>query len=148
MATLKVKMAAAAVVLFLSITTGRTWGEVRYTVTDLATLGGNQSAAYGINNSGQIVGYFRTTGNSSSFLYDGGSVQDLGTLGGAESIASGINNSGQVVGWATNSSGMLRAFLYSGTGAMTDLGTSGGADAASRDQRYWAGCRICRGKRR
>ena len=32
-------------------------------MSDLGTLGGSGSYAYGINNSGQVVGYSYTTGN-------------------------------------------------------------------------------------
>ena len=52
-----------------------------YTVTDLGTLGGNSSAAYGINASGQVVGQARLAGNtvSHAFLYSGGTMIDIGT---------------------------------------------------------------------
>ena len=70
--------------------------------------------AYGINNSGQIVGY----GHSGNFLYSGGTAITFGSL---SSVPYGINNSGQVVGSGYNN----HAFLYSG-GTMSDLGTLGG----------------------
>ena len=99
-----------------------------YTITDLGTLGGTDSAAYGINSSGQVVGFSGITGDTAShaFLYSGGTMQDLGTLGGIGSRAYGINNSGQVVGssWITGDT-EDHAFLYSG-GTMQDLGTLGG----------------------
>jgi probable HAF family extracellular repeat protein len=67
-------------------------------------LGGNNfSKSYGINDSGQVVGYrskqsfnqaFRTTTNRSI----NPETDDLGTLGGNNSFASAINNVGQVVG--------------------------------------------------
>ena len=72
-----------------------------YTFHDLGTLGGTYSFAYGINASGQVVGYSATAGDASSmpfFTYPGGPMQDLGTLGGTYSYANGINASGQVVG--------------------------------------------------
>ena len=92
-----------------------------YTVTDLGTLGGTSSTAYGINNSGQVVGYATTGGDAAAhaFLYSGGSMQDLGTaLDGTYSDAIGINNSGQVVGDSDGS-----AFLYTGNGPIQDLNT-------------------------
>ena len=69
---------------------------------DLGTLGGTYKLRpYGINNSGQVVGYaLPAAAPTHAFLYSGGSMQDLGTLGGTSSFANGINNSGQVVGWA------------------------------------------------
>ena len=82
-----------------------------YTIKDLGTLGGDQSYAYGINNSGQIVGASQITGDTAThaFLYSGGTMQDLGTLAsGTDSSAYGINNptalnnySAQAVGGAS-----------------------------------------------
>ncbi len=95
--------------------------EVRYTVTDLGTLGGGKSYAKGINNHGQVVGWVDTgSGYTRAFLYSDGSMTDLGTLGGHYSFAYGINNNGQIVGSADTGSGDSHAFLYSG-GSMTDL---------------------------
>jgi probable HAF family extracellular repeat protein len=103
-------------------------GGIRYSVTDLGTLGGDWSSADGINNAGQVVGgAYTASGIIHAFLYSGGSMIDLGTLGGDYSCASGINDNGQVVGEASIASGDLYdyAFLYSG-GSMIDLGTFGG----------------------
>ncbi len=61
------------------------------TMTDLGVLGGDYSYAYGINDSGQIVGY----SDGHAFLYSGSTMKDLGTLGGTTSRAYGINASGQ-----------------------------------------------------
>jgi probable HAF family extracellular repeat protein len=103
---------------------------------DLGTLGGIGGGAYGINDSGQVVGYSFTAGNSAdphAFLYSGGSMQDLGTLGGSFSGARGINNSGQVVGESLTDNDPLgngHAFLYSG-GSIHDLGTLGGSRSAA-----------------
>ena len=102
-------------------------------MVDLGTLGGNpqqeDSQAYGINNSGQIVGWSWNSNNAGhAFLDSGGTMQDLGTLGGTASGATAINNSGQVVGNSTTttaSSPPAHAFLYS-DGSMQDLGTFGG----------------------
>jgi probable HAF family extracellular repeat protein len=90
-------------------------------MTDLGTLGGGQSQAIGINDSGQVVGGSEISGNTEfhAFLYSSGTMTDLGTLGGDFSIAYDINDSGQVVG------GSDHAFLYS-SGTMIDLGTLGG----------------------
>jgi probable HAF family extracellular repeat protein len=96
-----------------------------YLVKDLGTLGGTNSLAYGINNSGWVTGYADMTGSTwtsmHAFLYDGTTMRDLGTLGGSNSKANGINDSGWVVGYAyivgdTTS----HAFLYDGT-TMRDL---------------------------
>jgi probable HAF family extracellular repeat protein len=117
--------------ILLLCVAGNAWGQAQYTVTDLGTLGGTSSCAYGINNSGQVVGQAATSsGAEHAFLYSGGTMTDLGTLGGSNSCATGINNLGQVVGNA-DTGGLSppplpqpysHAFLYSG-GTMQDLGT-------------------------
>ncbi len=84
-----------------------------YSVTDLGTLGGNESDAKDINDAGQIVGYAKdAAGRDRAFLWQSGAMTDLGTLSGTESWALAINNLGQVVGEATNAAGRSRAFLW------------------------------------
>jgi len=98
-----------------------------YAVVDLGELLGGSSHATGINNSGQVVGYFSTNGaiNFRAFLYSNGSIQDIGTLGGTDSEATGINDNGQVVGFSDTINEAYHAFLYS-NGSMQNLGTLGG----------------------
>ncbi len=88
---------------------------------DLGTLGGPEIRAYGINNSGQVVGYSWTTSTASAhaFLYSGGTMQNLGVLGGCTtSCGYGINDSGQVVGNSSDN-----AFLWQSGKGMQNLGT-------------------------
>ena len=97
----------------------------QYTITDLSTLGGSNSDAWGINNSGHVVGFSGITGDSAchAFLYDGTAMHDLGTLGGSTSWAYRINNNGQVIGWSDITGDFANhAFLYDGDN-MIDLNT-------------------------
>jgi probable HAF family extracellular repeat protein len=70
-------------------------------VTDLGTLGGNDSYATAINGRGQIVGASETaSGSTHAFLWQKGRLTDLGTLPGEESVPTSINDGGQIVGYA------------------------------------------------
>lgn len=60
----------------------------RYTITDTGTLGGANSFAYSINNSGMVAGGSNTAGQydfvmQTAFLWEGGQPINLGTLGGS-----------------------------------------------------------------
>jgi probable HAF family extracellular repeat protein len=100
---------------------------------DLGTLGGNESLAAAINDSGRVVGYsFTGTGATNAFLWTPGAIdgvsgnpqmKSLGTLGGGASQAYGINNSGQVTGYSDTSARppLQHAFLYT-AGTMQDIG--------------------------
>src|SRR6185312_5476663 len=91
------------------------------TMIDLGTLGGSQSMALGLNDSGQAIGWAElSSGDEHAFLYAQGVMTDLGTLGGSFSTASAINASGQIVGLARTSGNANHAFLYS-NGTMTDI---------------------------
>jgi probable HAF family extracellular repeat protein len=93
-------------------------------------MGGNISAAYAINNSGNIVGYSTTTmsGNAHAILYvsSNDTLYDLGYLmdGGTEvdAIAFAISDSGTIVGYSENYLHVHRAVTFSG-GNATDLGS-------------------------
>ncbi|MCC6907771.1 MAG: DUF3466 family protein [Phycisphaerales bacterium] len=93
------------------------------TPVDLGTLGGEDSGAYGISASGQVVGGADLpVEGSHSFLWEKGRMIDLGDLGRPSGGANAINEVGQIVG----ASGILpfssRAFLWE-NGEMINLGT-------------------------
>lgn len=89
------------------------------------------SAAYGINDSGTIVGDGQlTNGSFRGIIWSpDGSMVLLGTLGGSSSQATAVNDSGEVVGFASLSSGYQHAFSMI-DGMMIDLGTLGGSSYA------------------
>ena len=80
---------AMTVFVALAIPLQLTAQQTRYTVTDLGTLGGNNSFAQGINNRGEVVGIAETPDTDPNcecpiihaFLWNNG-IHDLGTLGG------------------------------------------------------------------
>jgi probable HAF family extracellular repeat protein len=105
------------------------------TVTQLGTLGGDSSAAFGINESGHVVGQAQlpsaapTYGATRAFVWKNGTMTSLGTLGDSTgfSAAYGINAAGAVVGRYTKQPGASitdpgRGFLWV-NGVMYDLTT-------------------------
>lgn len=128
-------------VIFMALSfTGLANAEVQYNIIDLGVLpGGNASCAYGINNTGEVVGSSYTAGGvGHAFIWNSrDGMIDLGTLGGSQSVARSINNSGQVVGYAYTSKSNVHAFVWSNAGGMVDLGAfSGGYPFGGQSYAY------------
>jgi probable HAF family extracellular repeat protein len=78
---------------------------IRFTVTDLGTLGGTYSQPFVLNNEGLVGGTASLPdGTQHAVLWRNGRIRDLGTLGGPNSVAFGSpNRRGQIVGEAETS---------------------------------------------
>ena len=101
-----------------------------YDGSDLDTLGaliaGGNSAGFGLNDGGSVVGQSdtNTAGVAHAFVANpAGTLTDL-TPGGGPSAAYGINDQNQIAGTFT-ASGVLHAFVYDPSFGLRDIGTAG-----------------------
>jgi probable HAF family extracellular repeat protein len=117
-------------------------------MTDLGTLGGDQSAGHSINERGQIAGESRIAGGNATRAFrftQGAGMVSLGTLpGGTNSSGFGINDMGQVVGQSDTGPVLDPGFSFKGLGlfgthaflwtegaGMIDLGHLGGGTSSA-----------------
>ncbi|MER2511649.1 MAG: PEP-CTERM sorting domain-containing protein [Nitrosomonas ureae] len=93
-------------------------------ITNLGTLGGYNSVAVSINDSGEVIGLASTSdsvGLNHSFLFSHDGITDLSllsiviTAGWSHLNVIDINNNGQIVGYGSNNDGHQEAFLLSYT---------------------------------
>jgi probable HAF family extracellular repeat protein len=114
------------------------WDLATRTFQDLGA--GNNSFAFSINNSGQIVGTDETGSVTNAFFWDPANptLQPItNTLGGIQAWANKINDQGQVVGYAEATVSpdpiYVHAFLWPVNQQMLDLGTTGGPESWGND---------------
>lgn len=101
---------------------------------DLGTLGGAFSLAYGLNDSGTVVGMSHLAESDETgrpywhaTMWNGTTMTDLGTLGGTRSTAISVNNAGVIVGISrVSGDNGSHATIWEGL-KMRDLGTLGGS---------------------
>lgn len=103
---------------------------------DLGAIGplvGWESSATGINDFGEVVGWWGFNPGEHAFLYSNGTVTtlpDLSGYNGGESAAAGINSLHQIVGGSDDTNGNNHAVLWQ-NGQITDLGTLGGPTSSA-----------------
>ena len=99
-------------------------------ITQPGTLGGNDSAATLINDSGLAAGDSTVSdGTHHGFVVRGRAIQDLGGLGGGETFPFAISPSGLITGQSQLPANVFVAHSFiwnASTGGMTDLPTLGG----------------------
>jgi probable HAF family extracellular repeat protein len=98
-------------------------------MVDLGIAANCGSTALGINDSGEVVGWFNQSGGCTltshgfSWTLSGG-LKDLGLLpGGQYSVAYGINSAGQIVGTGQSAALATVALLWTADGTPHDLNT-------------------------
>jgi YVTN family beta-propeller protein/probable HAF family extracellular repeat protein len=86
-----------------------------HTFTNIDVPGATQTAAWGINDYGDVVGrYFDPVANRDhGFLLHNGTYTIIDPPGTTETFALGINNQGQIVGYYNDSTGHTHGFLLS-----------------------------------
>jgi probable HAF family extracellular repeat protein len=95
-------------------------------LTDLGTLGGDNSEAIWLNEGGDVAGSADLAGDAlhHAVIWRQGAIHDLGTVAGDPcSRGRGINSKGQVVGGSSDCLNFLHAFVWEEGGPMVDLNT-------------------------
>jgi probable HAF family extracellular repeat protein len=107
---------------------------LKYSLTDLGTLGGILSVGGGINASGQVTGYSLLAGGAGAthaFLFSNGAIHDLGALNGVFSSGNRINSAGQITGYSQAPDGSDTAFIFS-NGVMSAISALDGRRSIGR----------------
>ena len=100
-----------------------------YSFTSIDVPGASTSPAYGINDAGQIVGYYEAAGFH-GFLKTGANFAalDATSLGATGTFAQRINNGGDIVG-TYHRANHLHAFLMQNGGAYSEILVPGASSA-------------------
>ena len=107
-------------------------GQTRYQITQIPVASGANSAALGLNDKGEVVGYSFQGDDYQAFLfsYANRSMTEVGSLGGKLNAACAINAAGQVTGYTQDQSGNLLAFIFSRSAPIASLGTLDGGSTS------------------
>jgi probable HAF family extracellular repeat protein len=103
----------------------------QYTVSDLGTLGGDETLALGINAAGEVAGISIRGDATRPFLWTKGAMRDLGVLPGYTNCSAfAINDRSEVVGGCTGpDTTEPAAFRWTADGGMTTIEVGGSAQA-------------------
>ncbi len=104
--------------------------QTRYQITRIEVAAGANSAALGLNDKGEVVGYTLQGDDYEAFLfsYADKSMTQIQSLGGKLNAACAINSAGQVTGYSQDEKGNLLAVVFSRNTPIASLGTlDGGA---------------------
>jgi probable HAF family extracellular repeat protein len=105
-------------------------GAQQYVITDLGTLGDRICVALGVNNFGEVAGYYLDSSQLSHafFWTKSAGMQEIKTIGfqGGLTFAAAINASGEVAGYYTGFDNLQHPFLWRQDTGMHDLGSLGG----------------------
>jgi probable HAF family extracellular repeat protein len=116
--------------LIVCLSVSSALAQTKYKIIHIPTATGSTSAALGLNENGQVVGYSFQGDDYKTFLYTypSGKIGEIGSLGGKLKAACAINSKGAIAGYCQDVNGNLQAFSYAGNGQMNSLGTfNGGA---------------------
>jgi probable HAF family extracellular repeat protein len=116
--------------LVLCLSMSGAFAQTKYKIIHIPTPTGSTSAALGLNENGQVVGYSFQGDDYKTFLYvyPSGKIGEIGSLGGKLKAACAINASGAIAGYCQDGNENLQAFAYTDNGGMVSLGTfEGGA---------------------
>ena len=115
----------AALLLVSCLLASSGTAQTRYRIIHLPTADGYNSAAFGLNDSGNVIGYSYQDTIAIGFLYNyaDDSMNDLGSFGGQATVATAVDNDNRVVGYSADNNGQRIAFLYTADKGLTPLGT-------------------------
>jgi probable HAF family extracellular repeat protein len=108
--------------------TGQATAQPSYTFSTLDVPGSSYASTFaqGINDSGQIVGWYVDAGGRHGFLLDNGTYTTLDPSGSIRTEAYGINNAGKIVGSYTDAAVHWHCFLLDqGSYTTLDLSQAG-----------------------
>src|SRR5258708_27272808 len=117
-------------ILAIAYFTSAAIAQTRYQITRIPVASGANSAALGLNDKGEVVGYTLQGDDYEAFLfsYADKSMTQIQSLGGKLNAACAINSAGQVTGYSQDEKGNLLAVVFSRNTPIASLGTlDGGA---------------------